>query len=332
MTYPKAPTTLNESLETPLERVNTILIRYPRFNDLQSKIQLCEEASKISGEPQCMLLEGGSGAGKSTLVRTYAQTFPRFETQTATKIPVFYLETPSPVTVKGMAACFLEALGDPGAQRGTLWSMNSRLVHFIHTCDVRLVILDDFHHLIDRETNRVLETVSDWLKVLIKETGVPFLVVGLEGTARRILESNPQLSRLFAIRETLIPFRWDMQKPETIQEFSTFVTFAEKWIGFPFEKRQERQEFLRQLFLATDGVVGNIMNLLRFAVMLAVRQNTGVVTQDILSQAFDLRLREHTGKPNPFTAKTSGTPDPVHDPNYDVKGSLSVSDVLTTRS
>jgi len=69
-------------------------------------------------------------------------------------------------------------------------------------CQVELVILDDFHHLIDKETNRILEQVSDWLKVLIKETGIPFLVVGIDGKVERILDANAQLSRLFAVRQT----------------------------------------------------------------------------------------------------------------------------------
>lgn len=331
MTYPRILAKSNENLETPLERANAILIRYPRFNELQDKIRLCQEVSRVSGEPQCMLLEGGAGAGKSTLVRAYAQTFVRYETKSATQIPVFYLETPSPVTVKGMAARFLDALGDPGSQRGTLWSMNARLVHFIRTCEVQLAILDDFHHLIDRETNQVLETVSDWLKVLIKETGVPFLVVGLESTARRILASNTQLSRLFAIRETLIPFCWDTQKPETIQEFAAFVAFAENRIGLPLSAEQERPILLYQLYLATNGVVGNLMNLLRFAVVLAIQQQTDVLSLDILAQAFDLRLSEHVGKPNPFrSAKKQPLPDTPYT-RPESKEPLAVSDVLTTR-
>ena len=109
-----------------LEQANTTLIFYPRFMELHKKIRRCQDLSRIAGEPQCMSLEGVTGAGKSTLVRNYAEQFPRCETEEGTVIPVFYLETPSPVTVKGMASVLLEKLGDPAAHKGTLWSMNSR--------------------------------------------------------------------------------------------------------------------------------------------------------------------------------------------------------------
>ncbi len=289
-----------DPLTTPVGRANALLIRYPRFNQLVSHIQLCREMSQIAGEPQCLILEGQPGTGKSTLVQSYAATWARYETAHGTKLPIFYVETPSPATVKGLAARLLQALGDPAADHGTLWSMNTRLVHFIHTCEVQLIILDDFHHLIDTETNRVLNQVADWLKVLIKETQVPFLVVGVEGSVTRILEANAQLSRLFAIRETLRPFQWDSQHPETIQEFVTFVTFAERLIGVPLSAELPREELLYRVYTATAGVVGNVMNLLRYAVGLAQQQEAEVLSLATLTAAFNLRLAAHMHKPSPF--------------------------------
>jgi hypothetical protein len=288
-----------------LARAHAVLIRYPRFNELHEDIGMCQQMSGIAGEPQCMVLEGMTGAGKSTLVRSYAETFMRYETDTGTKIPVFYMETPSPVTVKGMAARMLEVMGDPAAHKGPLWAMNARLTHFIHACEVEIVILDDFHHLIDKETHRVLETVSDWLKVLIKETGVPFLVVGIEGTVELILRANAQLSRLFAVRETLEPFHWNPASEKAIRKFASFVKYAEKGVGIPLSEELPQVELLYRLHCATDGVVGNLMNLMRFAALLAEKQGVEVLTLAILRQAFDKRLRKHMRKEvHPFALDT----------------------------
>ncbi len=288
-----------------LVKANAALVRYARFNELHEDIRLCQEMSLIAGEPQCMVLEGLTGAGKSTLVKSYAEMFARYETESGTRAPIFYLETPAPVTVKGMAARMLEALGDPAAHRGPLWSMNSRLIQYIKRCEVQLVVLDDFHHLIDKETNRVLETVSDWLKVLIKETNVPFLVVGIEGRVEQILQANPQLSRLFAVRERLEPFQWNPTDEITIQVFASFIKYAEMGVGVPLSDELPRAELLHRLHYATAGVVGNVMNLIRFAALLAKKQGSETLTLAILSQAFIKRLHKHMAKKtDPFAVVT----------------------------
>jgi hypothetical protein len=277
------------------------LIRYPRFKELHREIQRCQELTRTAGEPQCMALEGVPGAGKTTLVEDFARTFPRFETETGTQVPVFYLETPSPVTVKGMAATMLERLGDPAAHRGTLWSMNSRLIKLMQACDVQVAILDDFHHLIDTETNRILQKVSDWLKVLIKETGIPFLVVGIEGKVEQILQANSQLSRLFAMRETLQPLSWEMAAQTHLPPFGHFVQYAETILELSFTTACPRLELLYRLYYATDGVVGNLMNLMRYANSRAQEEHSPAVDLSHLALAFDKRLAQHLrGKVNPF--------------------------------
>lgn len=281
----------------------TQLLLYPRFNDLHQAIRECQEISQEAGEPQCMCLEGCTGAGKTTLVKNYTQAFPSYHTETGTKIPVFYMETPSPVTVKGMAAEMLYQLGDPGGHQGTLWSMNSRLVNFIRDCQVQLVILDDFHHLVDCKTNRILREVSDWLKVLIKSTHVPFLVVGIDGEVRRILKANSQLSRLF-IPEELRPFEWDTGRPGTMKEFGALLSYAEHTFGIVLSQELPRTELLYRIHFATEGVMSNIMYLLRKAAKLTQTQkdSSGVITIATLAEAFDKRLAHHVNKQNPFNA------------------------------
>ena len=292
---------VNNETRSLLAQANTALIRYPRFKALHNDIRECQEMSRLANEPQCMCLEGVTGAGKSTLVQDYVALFPRVEQTGGTRIPIFYAETPSPVTVKGMAATLLYRLGDPAANHGTLWAMNYRLIRLMVDCQVELVILDDFHHLIDKETNRILEQVSDWLKVLIKETGIPFMVVGIEGKVERILKTNSQLSRLFAVRQTLEPFRCDPSDENSLREFSRFVQYAEQVIGMPLPVALSRLELLYRLHYATEGVVGNLMNLLRYAAWLARQQNQAAITLPILATAFDKRLAKHIKKnANPF--------------------------------
>lgn len=287
--------------DSALEQIHSVFVLYPRLKELHQEIGRCRQLSQAAGEPQCMALEGATGAGKTTLIRQYIAKYPRRETHQGTHIPVFYLETPSPATVKTMASVMLEKLGDPAAYIGTVGALNSRLVKLLQACEVELVILDDYHHLIDTETDRVLAKVSDWLKVLIKETEIPFLVVGIEGKVERILQANAQLSRLFAARETLSPFTWLPDQPESIQAFHVFVNTLEASIGRPLTTTLPRTELLYRLYFSTGGVVGNMMNLLRYAVKLADEQSQAALDLPLLACAYEKRLAKHMRRVNPFT-------------------------------
>ena len=290
-----------KSVTSTVSPATTALIEYPRFRELHAEIQLCQHLSKLAGEPHCMSLEGRTGTGKSTLVRTYAESFCRTQTREGTQVPVLYMEVPSPVGIKDFASTALQTLGDPAYDRGTRASMTRRLIGLLKDCEVELIILDDFQHLIDSETQHILAEVSDWLKYLIKETRVPFLVVGIEGKVEVILQANPQLSRLFAARETLQPFAWDVARPQTIQDFGRFVAYVEQVIGKTLAAEPRRVEWLYRLHYATEGIVGNLMNVMRFAGALSELQERAQLDLPLLARAFQQRLSKHLpGKANPF--------------------------------
>jgi energy-coupling factor transporter ATP-binding protein EcfA2 len=294
---------VNHNEAGAIARAYGAFISYPRLDALHREISRCQQLSRLANEPQCMALEGATGTGKTTLIRHYAAAFPRTESATGSRIPVLYVETPSPIRPKWAASAMLECLGDPAADRGTFDAMNARLVKLLGACAVELVILDDFHHVIDRETNRILALVSDWLKVLIKNSGVPFLVVGIDGQVERILRANDQLSRLFAARETLAPFTWDTADADSVAQFGRFVLLAERAIGLPLTTALGRAARLGLIYDATGGVVANAMNLLRYAQLLALERGGSAVEMDDLRLAFEKRLAKHLApRPNPFVA------------------------------
>lgn len=292
--------------DSSLKLAHAALIRYPRFNALHADIKQCQILSRMSDEPKCMSLEGLPGAGKTTLAKEYAKAFPRIETEERILVPVFYVPTPSPVTIKGMASKMLEKFGDPGFAygKGRIDSLDSRLINHLKASKTELVILDDFHNLIDTETNKILAKVSDWLKALIKEAEVPFLVVGVEGKVEKILKANDQLSRLFSVREALHPFAWDTRKPSSIKEFAHFIEYAEKALQMPLTKEIRRVELLYRLYYVTGGVVANIMNLLRAAQLMALTRRNPSIDLCDLSQAFQKHLAKHVGiTVDPFEVK-----------------------------
>ena len=52
-------------------------------------------------------------------------------------------------------------------------SLTNRAARLLKHCGVELIVLDEFHHLFDVDRAKVMTKASQWLKVLIVNTGLP---------------------------------------------------------------------------------------------------------------------------------------------------------------
>jgi Bacterial TniB protein len=299
-------------------------IYYPRLDALKRDIYRVLDLSRTYGQPYCMALGGVAGSGKSTFLYKIMEGYRRREADDLTHIPVLYVELSSPITRKGAARALLQGLGDPGPMAQLDYDeINTRVIALLRACRVQLVILDDFHHVIKK--NEIDWELSEWLKTLIKKSSVPFLVVGLPEKVTRILRANAQLSRLFAVRETLHPFAWDPRDAEVATEFGQFIAFAEASLGMPLTDRVKRAQLLDLLFQATDGIAGNVINLLRYARLEARDRGGATIALADLWLGFakwldgHLQAEDQPRRPNPFPPPdaaaqprpaSAGGPDP----------------------
>jgi len=291
-------------------QIEGIRVAYPRWQRIVEEIGRCQEWGPLAAEPPCLLLVGPTGAGKSTLVGTYAQEHPAVLTEEGVTYPVVRATIPSPATIKALAIALLAALGDPRAASGTVGAMTYRLTHYFRDCKVELLILDELQHFRDRDNRRVLKNASNWLKTLIKETGVACVLVGLQGEAEEVVRLNPQLARLFGAPHALLPFAWEERRPETVREFVAFLTLLEG--ALPLAERPDLSELgmARRLHTASGGVMAYLMELLRGATYLALTEGRVTLDRDVLGRAFEQRLASlRRGTANPFHDAGAGRRD-----------------------
>ena len=215
-----------------------------------------------------------------------------------------------PVTVKGMAASMLAHLGDPAANHGALWAMNYRLIRLMLDCRVELVILDDFHHLIDRGNQPAWSKSRIGSRCSLGKTGIPFLVVGIDGKVERILEANAQLCLPVcrAPDPGALPAR--PEDAASVQEFGGSRSTPNKPSRCLCQPPCPGWSLSSVLgYEVTQGVVANLMNLLRYAAWLTQQQpqatQTAVTPPTIalttLAAAYDKRMAKHLKRPaNPL--------------------------------
>jgi Cdc6-like AAA superfamily ATPase len=276
---------------------NNIYVAYPRFKEVLSAINDCHQFSNLKDEPECLFLKGETGAGKTTILRSYAQDYPRKETPDGSIVPVLSVTIPSPATVKSVVCKLLWELGDPAYEKGTISNQTIRLISLMKDCGVSLVFLDEFQHFIDRDSAKVLKTVSDWLKDLILDTKVPMVLIGLP-EAETVFKFNPQLSRRFANRHNLIPFSWSDDEG---REFRTFLHAVETQLPLQSNSNLAQLEMAMRFYYASDGVVAYVMKLIRYGTHLALKQGQEKLDFPVLARAFEKYVKaDKLHKKNPF--------------------------------
>lgn len=287
--------------------VEGMVLRHARFAEAMRRISYCAQfcGEIASRNPPCLALLGETGAGKTTVVQTWLAQSGEKEREEGDRliIPILSVVIPSHARKKGAAAAFLNALHDPNPSRGTEWNMLVRLYRLIQVCQVRLIVVDEFQHIIDRETQRVLHDVADFLKDLINQTHVPMILVGKLGEAEAILHSNPQLDRRVGSPYVLGPFEWDRNRAsETIKEFRTVLREIDRSLPLDWSGLQG-EEMARRFFYASEGYMGWLMDLIRHSTLAAIDRGEAMLTRAVLAQVYEERLAQTLlgeGKCNPF--------------------------------
>lgn len=288
------------SVEEKKRIVYQLHVKFPRLKHIATEIESCREQVRLGGDAEGVLITGDRGAGKTTFCQRYEREFPRRVTKEGTIVPVLSASVPVPATPKSLATELLGVLGDPASEKGTLVSRTNRLKRALKLRKVELIMLDEFQHFQDRDSSKVLKTISDWLKLLIDKTKIPVVLVGMP-YSDTILDAkgNEQLQRRFATRLTLEPFGY--QNPVEQKEFRRFLKEIDDALPLIESSDLATPEIAFRIYTATDGVIANVMKLIRYATVLALDLAKTALSVDLLETAYEQRLAgNHPERENPF--------------------------------
>lgn len=276
--------------------LNDLVITSDEFMLAYKGIQQCAERSIAYKEPIGSMLLSEGGLGKTTLCQALITQMPssiKIENDRKKRIiPAFYVEVPSPATVKSLAITMLNKLGDPSFDIGTTKYLTSRLTYLLIQCETKLVFLDEFHHLFDRKatSTRMNITVGNWIKTLVNETGISFCLVGLPPFAD-LIQVDTQIARRFSFHYKLSPLTLG-----TKDTYGTIYLFLHEIAKKAFEHNTSFDPELDsnllglQIFAATKGYHSYVMSLVRESIVIALKDSRSIVTQNDFSQAWELGI------------------------------------------
>lgn len=290
-----------KSVEERILEIESIYVLSPDLKDVFETIQYCHRYSRHYREPKCLLITGRPGVGKTSLAEFYMKDYPRTEVSGAVEVPVLYLKIEVPATPKNLVSALLAALGDPAADKGNIGSQTRRLRMFLKDLKTELIILDEFQHFIDRDSLKVLKTISDWLKLLIDNSKVPVVLMGMP-YAHIILDTrgNEQLKRRFSLRRYIEPFGWGNTNEEQ-KDFRNFLKLVDSEL--PFNKRSNLPDKTTafRFYCATNGVISYVMDIVRMAALYAIEQSSETINLDLLANAYNESLASaYPDRENPF--------------------------------
>jgi hypothetical protein len=289
----------------PAERIvfaNKLIVLHPRFREAVALLKHCHEASRRATEPVCGALLGASGVGKTSVVDHYRKQYPAEETETATHQIVLKVTLQPDARPKGIAADLLLALGDPAWSSGTVQSLTNRAVKLLGRCSVELIVMDEFHHLFDMDRAKVMTKASQWLKVLIVNTGIPIVVCGMP-EAEYVLSAE-HTERRFKQRLRLDCFCW--RTPPARREFCGMLKKLDATLPLAEESGLAETDMAARCYLACRGVPDYLMTLVREGVAEAIGQGHERITLADLARVYETRLAQQrvlAEQPNPFIGK-----------------------------
>jgi hypothetical protein len=169
----------------------------------------------------------------------------------------------------------------------------------VDVCEVEIIILDEFQNFIDRDSEKILRNVANRLKDILIKTKKPMVLAGMPNSVQ-ILVDNPQLNRRFSRRMSLEPLEWDEANCNDC-ELVNFLQLLDEALPLPALSHLSRRETAFRLASATDGVVANVMKLVRRAAAFAIsRSAIRIDLNDLFNAYVDQLADGNPKKENPF--------------------------------
>lgn len=268
----------------PLNLIESILVPHDGFAEALNQMQQIYEVSGAVTESVGKPLLAPSRAGKSRVIEEFKKSHPSKRTADGLIVPVLSVKVPSKPTVKGLVEVLLAKLEDPNAYTGTENQKTARLKTLLSETSTQVMVLDEFQHFVDKSSMKVQHQLADWLKVLLDESGVAIVVVGLE-SATAVLDQNEQLEGRFLTPARLSRFDWSNkdQRSEFLAVLDAFESVLRGYVDLP-EIANTNMGF--RLYVATGGLIGYLTLFLKMLVWNAVFSNASKLTLQDFSKAY----------------------------------------------
>ncbi|TXC82452.1 TniB family NTP-binding protein [Paraburkholderia azotifigens] len=287
----------------PATLVDDTLVPHQAYLAATSRLDQCFTYAHGAREPVCFALVGESRTGKSRTLEEFFDRHPITRNDDGLSIPILRVATPSKPTVKSLVEVMLkDGMHDELATSGSENQKTNRLIKLMKECDTQMVMIDEFHHFVDKGSHKVIHHVADWLKVLVDKLRCVLVVAGLP-ICQSVLAQNEQLQGRFYAPVIMPRFNWEIddQRVEFVAILGSFQESLSRYFDLP---PLDGDEMAFRSYCGSGGLMGYLTKFLRKVVWNAIDQQKRRVTLLDLATAHEEAVwaKFSPGRiPNPFS-------------------------------
>ena len=242
---------------------------YPRAKDILTRMEELLEYPRITRMPNMLLVAPSFNGKTSILERFLDQHPPDLDPLGETTVcPVVMVESPPTPDVSAFYSRILDALMTPYKPAAAAQDKNSQIKLLFRQLGVKMLIVDEIHHLIAGSLNRQKD-FRNALKSLGNETKVVIVAAGIED-AFNAFNTDPQMSSRFSPEELPL-WRADNQ-------FGSLLATLE--LRTPLKKPSKLKEpaMMLEMHTRSEGTLGDMCDLFKELAVDAIRCKAETIT------------------------------------------------------
>lgn len=217
-----------------------------------------------------ILLVAPSFNGKTSILRRFvSQHLPDLDPLNEITIcPVVMVEAPPKPDISDFYTRILDALMAPYKPTASVQEKYSQIKRLFRQMEVRMLIVDEIHHLIAGSLNRQQE-FRNALKSLGNETMVAMVTAGIED-AYNAFNTDPQMSSRFTPEE--LPL-WKANN-----EFGSMLATLELRMPLKLPSNLKEPSTMLAIHTRSEGTFGDMCDLVKELAVDAIRSGTEQIT------------------------------------------------------